>query len=114
MPGVRDGADDPAFLIYTSGTTAQPKGVLHAHRALYGHLPGFELSHSYFPAAGDIFWTPADWAWIGGLMDALSRRWYHGRPIVAGPRGRFDPERACALDRAARSVTRSSRRPRCG
>ena len=60
--------------------------MLHAHRALFGHLPGFELSHSFFPADGDVFWTPADWAWIGGLMDALVPTLYLGRPIVAGPR----------------------------
>ena len=96
-PGIRTAADDPAFLIYTSGTTAEPKGVLHAHRALFGHLPGFELSHSFFPIEGDVFWTPADWAWIGGLMDALVPSLYLGRPIVAGPRGRFDPELAARV-----------------
>ena len=71
--------------------------MLHAHRALFGHLPGFELSHSFFPAGGDVFWTPADWAWIGGLMDALVPSLYLGRPIVAGPRGRFDPELAARV-----------------
>jgi acetyl-CoA synthetase len=96
-PGVATTAETPAFLIYTSGTTATPKGVLHAHRALFGHLPGFELSHSFFPAPGDVFWTPADWAWIGGLMDALLPTLYLGRPIVAGPRGRFDPELAARV-----------------
>jgi acetyl-CoA synthetase len=96
-PGIRTSAEEPAFLIYTSGTTAEPKGVLHAHRALFGHLPGFELSHSFYPVAGDVFWTPADWAWIGGLMDALVPTLYLGRPIVAGPRGRFDPELAVRL-----------------
>ena len=71
--------------------------MLHAHRALFGHLPGFELSHSFFPVVGDVFWTPADWAWIGGLMDALVPTLYLGRPIVAGPRGRFDPELAARV-----------------
>ncbi len=96
-PGIRTAAEDPAFLIYTSGTTAEPKGVLHAHRALFGHLPGFELSHSFFPVGSDVFWTPADWAWIGGLMDALVPSLYLGRPIVAGPRGPFDPELAARV-----------------
>jgi acetyl-CoA synthetase len=90
-------ADDPAFLIYTSGTTAAPKGCLHAHRCLLGHLPGFDLSHSFFPQAGDCFWTPADWAWMGGLMDGLIPSLHHGRAIVANPPGRFDPEAAARL-----------------
>src|SRR5262245_33992242 len=65
-----------ALIIYTSGTTGQPKGALHSHRVLIGHLPGFELSHDFFPQAGDRFWTPADWAWIAGLMNGLFCTWY--------------------------------------
>lgn len=91
-------AEDPALLIYTSGTTGPPKGALHAHRVLLGHLPGFELSHEFFPQPGDLFWTPADWAWIGGLMDALLPSWYHGVPVIATPRrAAFDPEWAFRL-----------------
>jgi acetyl-CoA synthetase len=90
--------DDPAFLIYTSGTTGFPKGALHAHRVLLGHLPGFVLSHDFFPQPGDVFWTPADWAWAGGLLDALLPTLQAGRPIVAYRfGGRFDPERVYAL-----------------
>lgn len=89
--------DTPAVLIYTSGTTGSPKGALHGHRVLIGHLPGFELSHNFFPQRQDRFWTPADWAWIGGLMDALMPTWYHGRPIVAAARTAFDPEWALRL-----------------
>jgi acetyl-CoA synthetase len=96
-PDATTTSETPAFLIYTSGTTASPKGVLHAQRALIGHLPGFELSHGFFPKEHDVFWTPADWAWIGGLMDALMPTLYLGRPIVAGPAGRFDPELAARL-----------------
>ncbi|MFQ5765347.1 MAG: AMP-binding protein, partial [Rhodospirillales bacterium] len=59
-------ADDPAFISYTSGTTGNPKGALHAHRTLLGHLPGVEFPHEFFPQPGDLMWTPADWAWIGG------------------------------------------------
>ena len=59
------GPDDPAMMIYTSGTTGQPKGALHGHRVLLGHLPGAELPHYPFPAPGDRYWTPADWAWAG-------------------------------------------------
>ncbi|MFA5539861.1 MAG: AMP-binding protein [Gemmobacter sp.] len=75
--------DTPALLIYTSGTTGNPKGALHAHRVLLGHLPGVEISHDFLPAPGDLFWTPADWAWIGGLFDVLLPAWHHGIPVVA-------------------------------
>ncbi|MGR3554304.1 AMP-binding protein [Paracoccus sp. (in: a-proteobacteria)] len=76
-------ADDPAMIIYTSGTTGSPKGALHAHRVLLGHLPGVEVSHNLMPQPGDRLWTPADWAWIGGLLDVLMPGLYHGIPVVA-------------------------------
>ncbi len=90
-------ADDPALLIYTSGTTGPPKGALVAHRCLYGNLTGFELSHNLFPQPDDVFWTPADWAWTGGLIDGLLPSWYYGVPIVGYEGGKFDPEFACDL-----------------
>jgi acetyl-CoA synthetase len=90
------GAEDPALLIYTSGTTGPPKGALKPHRVLIGNLPGFSHSHDVFPQAGDLFWSPADWAWTGGLMDALLPTMYYGYPIL-GYRGRFDPEKAFHL-----------------
>jgi acetyl-CoA synthetase len=89
--------DTPALLVYTSGTTGPPKGALHAHRVLLGHLPGFELSHDFLPRDGDRIWTPADWAWIGGLYDVLMPGLRHGIPVVAHSGGRFDPERAFDL-----------------
>jgi acetyl-CoA synthetase len=76
-------ADDPALLIYTSGTTGSPKGALHAHRVLLGHLPGVEMSHDFLPQPGDCIWTPADWAWIGGLLDVLMPALHHGVPVIA-------------------------------
>jgi acetyl-CoA synthetase len=90
-------ADDPAFLIYTSGTTGQPKGALHAHRSMLGHMPANEFYHDFFPQPGDLFWTPADWAWIGGLMDALMPSWFHGVPVLAFRARKFDPEQAFAM-----------------
>ncbi len=83
--------DDPAMLIYTSGTTGNPKGVLHAHRFLLGHLPNIEISHQGFPRAGDKGWTPADWAWIGGLMDLALPCLYYGVPLVSYRQLKFDP-----------------------
>ena len=89
--------DDPAMMIYTSGTTGQPKGALHAHRVLLGHLPGIEMPHDFFPQPGDRFWTPADWAWAGGLLDCLLPSLRYGVPVVARRTDKFDPEEAFAL-----------------
>lgn len=97
-------ADDAAVLIYTSGTTGPPKGALIPQRALLGNLPGFVASQNWFgfdpfdaarPSSA-VFWSPADWAWTGGLMDALLPSLYFGRPIVAY-QGRFAPDKAFEL-----------------
>ena len=90
-------AEDPAIIIYTSGTTGPPKGALHAHRVLLGHLPGVEMPHRFFPQPGDLFWTPADWAWIGGLFDVLFPAWHHGVTVLARRFAKFDPHEAFAL-----------------
>ncbi|MBJ7467614.1 MAG: AMP-binding protein, partial [Rhodoferax sp.] len=104
-------AEEPAVLIYTSGTTGNPKGALIPHRALIGNLTGFVCSQNWFgfdpaapalaegalPKGSDaVFWSPADWAWTGGLMDALLPTLYFGREIVAYG-GRFGPEVALQL-----------------
>jgi acetyl-CoA synthetase len=96
-------ADEGAVLIYTSGTTGPPKGALIPHRALIGNLPGFVCSQNWFgfdakknESSNAVFWSPADWAWTGGLMDALLPSLYFGRPIVAY-NGRFSPELAFTL-----------------
>jgi acetyl-CoA synthetase len=94
---VQTRADDPALIIYTSGTTGPPKGALHAHRVLLGHLPGVEFPHNFFPRQDDRFWTPADWAWIGGLIDVLFPSWHHGISVVAHRARKFDPEEAFHL-----------------
>lgn len=90
-------AEDPAIIVYTSGTTGNPKGVLYAHRILLGHLPGVEFPHDFFPQPGDRMWTPADWAWAGGLMDVLLPSLFHGIPVLAKRLRKFDPEEAFAL-----------------
>ena len=110
---VRTEASDAAILIYTSGTTGPPKGALIPHRALIGNLPGFVCSQNWFgfdptddsKASDAVLWSPADWAWTGGLMDALLPTLYFGRPIVAF-NGRFSPELAFSL-MAEEGVTHS-------
>lgn len=99
----RTRADDPALMIYTSGTTGQPKGALHAHRVSPGHLPGVQFSHDLFPQPNDLMWTPADWAWAGGLLNALLPSLHFGVPVVARRVERFDPESAFAF-MAARGI----------
>lgn len=104
--------DEPALIIYTSGTTGPPKGALHAHRVLLGHMPGVEFPHEFFPQyanasaaaaadgrqqGGDLFWTPADWAWIGGLIDVLLPSLHHGVPVYACRFKKFDPELAFSI-----------------
>ncbi|HET7191996.1 MAG TPA: acyl-CoA synthetase [Pseudolabrys sp.] len=95
-------ADDPAMMVYTSGTTGQPKGALHGHRVLIGHFPGVETHHDFFPQAGDRIWTPADWAWAGGLLNVLLPGLHYGVPVVARRFEKFDPEEAFALMARAR------------
>lgn len=97
FPPLDTAADDPALLIYTSGTTGPPKGALHGHRVLLGHIPSMEWYHEFYPQPGDLFWTPADWAWIGGLMDLLMPAWFHRVPVLAFRARKFDPEQAFAM-----------------
>ena len=103
---VGTGAEDPAVLIYTSGTTGSPKGALHAHRVLTGHLPGVEISHDFLGQDGDCLWTPADWAWIGGLFDVLMPGLAIGVPVVAARMAKFSPENCMKIVRegAVRNV----------
>jgi len=94
---VQTGPNDPALMIYTSGTTGQPKGVLHGHRVLMGHMPGIELSQNFLGQPDDLFWTPADWAWAGGLLNALFPALSLGVPVVCHASRKFDPEFAFRL-----------------
>jgi acetyl-CoA synthetase len=89
--------DDPALMIYTSGTTGNPKGALHGHRVLPGHLPGVQMPHEFMPQPGDRAWTPADWAWAGGLLNMLLPALHFGVAVVARPVTRFEPEEAYRL-----------------
>ena len=94
---VDTGREDPSFICYTSGTTGNPKGALHAHRTIFGHLTGMEMFHDFLPEDGDRMWTPADWAWVGGLMNCLMCSWHHGVTNVAYRARKYDPEEALRL-----------------
>jgi acetyl-CoA synthetase len=105
LPALDTDATEPSLLLYTSGTTGNPKGVLHMHQWVIGNLPGFRFSHNFFPRGDDRFWTPADWAWGGGIIDALLPTLFCGRTIVASRR-KFDP--AWAYELVGRHQVRSS------
>jgi acetyl-CoA synthetase len=89
--------DDPAMMIFTSGTTGPPKGALHGHRVLLGHLPGLQMAYEFMPQSDDLMWTPADWAWAGGLLNALLPSLLLGVPVVCARFEKFDPEAALLL-----------------
>ncbi len=90
-------ANAPCLLVYTSGTTGPPKGALHAHRTITAHMPSMEFYHYPYPQPGDLSWSPADWAWMGGLMDNLMPAWCYGVPVLAYRARKFDPEEAFAM-----------------
>jgi acetyl-CoA synthetase len=77
------GADDPALLMYTSGSTGKPKGILHGHRVLAAYTPSINLFFNLSMEDEDaVYWSPSDWAWVGGLLDMLFPAWMAGRPIA--------------------------------
>ncbi len=89
--------DDSAMIVYTSGTTGPAKGALHGHRVLLGHVPSVQLYFDFVPRGGEVYWTPADWAWIGGAYDLLFPALKFGGPVLAFETTKFDPERAFHL-----------------
>ncbi|MER2606562.1 MAG: AMP-binding protein [Siculibacillus sp.] len=89
---IATGPDDPALMIYTSGTTGAPKGALHGHRVVLGHVPGVQYAHEFLPRPDDFAWTPADWAWAGGLLNILLPCLTLGVPVMAARYEHFDPE----------------------
>ncbi|WP_305968379.1 MULTISPECIES: AMP-binding protein [unclassified Mameliella] len=105
-PAFDSGPETPAVLIYTSGTTGTPKGALHGHHVLTGHLPGVEMSHDFLGQPVDVLWTPADWAWIGGLFDVLMPGLALGVPVAAARMRRFDVDECTRIisEHAVRNV----------
>ena len=76
--------EEPAILMYTSGSTGMPKGLLHCHRIIHAYVPSLSLVYNLeldYPNA--VFWSPADWAWVGGLLDLVLPAWQHGQTVVS-------------------------------
>ena len=91
------GPEDPAMLIYTSGSTGAPKGILHGHRIFHALNASLELFYNLeLRDEGLVFWTAADWAWVGGLNDVVFPSLAFGHRLIVSE-ARFDPEQALAL-----------------
>jgi acetyl-CoA synthetase len=91
---VKTKAEDIAWISYTSGTTGMPKGSVQPHRMMLGHMPSLEFIYDFFPQENDVLWSPADWAWMAGLMDVIMPGWFHGCKVVATAMKGFDAEDA--------------------
>ncbi|MFT5713253.1 MAG: acetyl-CoA synthetase [Glaciecola sp.] len=82
QPAANTLADDPAYLVYTSGTTGYPKGVLHAHRALIGRTPASEYWFDFAEDSQDRIMHSGKFNWTyvlgSGLMDPL----YLGKTVI--------------------------------
>ncbi len=100
-PAEDTAADDPAYLVYTSGTTGYPKGVLHGHRSLVGRTPAATywfhfLEHGDHegalpPGHGDRIVHSGKFNWTYVLGSALMDPLYHGKTVIAHE-GRNDAE----------------------
>jgi medium-chain acyl-CoA synthetase len=91
---VRTRSDEPALCFYTSGTTRDPKAVLHAHAYTFAH----RWTGAYWLdlERTDLHWTTADTGWAKAAYGVLFGPWMNGVPTFMY-HGRFDPERELDL-----------------
>lgn len=76
-------ANDPAYLVYTSGTTGYPKGVLHAHRALLGRLPASKYWFDLQQDKPERIMHSGKFNWTYVLGSALMDPLLHGHTVIA-------------------------------
>jgi acetyl-CoA synthetase len=84
-----------ASILYTSGTTGDPKGVKLPHQIILGALPSFMCGHCNVQGKG-VLWLPAEWSWVAFFAPVVTNLFY-GSPVVAYDRDQFEPEKAFEL-----------------
>jgi acetyl-CoA synthetase/medium-chain acyl-CoA synthetase len=87
-------AEEPALCYYTSGTTREPKAVLHAHAYTFAHRWTGEYWLDL--RRTDLHWTTSDTGWAKAAYGVLFGPWMLGTPVFMY-HGRFDPERELDL-----------------
>jgi acyl-coenzyme A synthetase/AMP-(fatty) acid ligase len=81
-------AEDPALVVFTSGTTGEPRGVVHAYRYLLGQLG--QAEHWFGSRKGELAWCTTATGWSKSARNVFLAPWLSGAAAVIHD-GRFDP-----------------------